>query len=196
MYEEAYRTADVQELRSSALNNVAHLKYSLAGSDYDAIAQTLPIYREALEIDNGNVDAWYNLGKALEDLGRREEAKQAFETVLSLDPEHPGGYLSLGNYHLLYGDSQLALDCFQKVVDSNRAMVRDMRSALTNMGQQYRLLHRHEEAREAFKRCIELDDGDTSAWSNLMVASRTLCDWEGLEDLQARIINGVERDLG
>jgi protein O-GlcNAc transferase len=130
----------------------------------------------------------YNLGKSLEDLGRREEARTAFEKVLTLDPGHPSAQLNLGNYHFYRGAGEEALAHHRKVLNSSRATGRDMRSALANMGQVYRMRNMHEEAREVFTRGLEMDPSDGLAWANVMVARRTLCEWEGLEELQSRAL--------
>lgn len=101
LYEEAFRTADMARLRSHALNNLAHLRYVEAGSDYGVLQETVEQYQRAIGFDETNVDAWYNLGKSLEDLGLREQALEAFTRVLQIDPAHPGAHLNIGNYYLL-----------------------------------------------------------------------------------------------
>jgi hypothetical protein len=58
LYEAAYEAADRPRLRSSALNNLGHLRYSQGGSDYGSLEASVRDYRRALDIDDGNVDAW------------------------------------------------------------------------------------------------------------------------------------------
>jgi tetratricopeptide (TPR) repeat protein len=101
LYEEAFRSADTPYLRSNALNNLAHLRYTHAGSDYTLLRETVADYQKALEWNERNVDAWFNLGKSLEDLGLAEQARQAFARVLQLDDAHPGAHLNMGNYHFV-----------------------------------------------------------------------------------------------
>ncbi|SBV96257.1 hypothetical protein KL86APRO_10736 [uncultured Alphaproteobacteria bacterium] len=45
-------------------------------------------YREALDADPGQPEAWYALGLVLRDLDRREAARAAFGRVLELVPDH------------------------------------------------------------------------------------------------------------
>jgi tetratricopeptide (TPR) repeat protein len=51
--------------------------------------QALVLFNRAIECDPGNVDAWYGKGSALYFLGEYEEAAQAYEEVIRLDPENP-----------------------------------------------------------------------------------------------------------
>jgi tetratricopeptide (TPR) repeat protein len=51
--------------------------------------RALVSFNRAIECDPGNVDAWYGKGSALYFLGEYEEAAQAYEEVIRLDPENP-----------------------------------------------------------------------------------------------------------
>ncbi|MER3466979.1 MAG: hypothetical protein C4340_07885, partial [Armatimonadota bacterium] len=44
--------------------------------------------RKGLTIDSTNADAWFTLGNAMYYLGRPDAAILAFETALSLRPDH------------------------------------------------------------------------------------------------------------
>jgi membrane associated rhomboid family serine protease len=46
-------------------------------------------YREALNIDEGNANAWFNLGISYENLGNLEESQSAYERAAKLEPHNP-----------------------------------------------------------------------------------------------------------
>jgi cytochrome c-type biogenesis protein CcmH/NrfG len=52
-------------------------------------------YAEALKLDPRSVEGWVKYGESLLRLGRREEARIAFEKALKLDPEHRGALAGL-----------------------------------------------------------------------------------------------------
>lgn len=188
-------TADNSVLRSNALNNIGHLRYHIAGSDFVSILSTLNDYQAAIAMDEKNVDAWYNLGKSLEHLGRREEAREAFGTVLSLKHDHASAHLNLGNYFFHTGNGLAALQHHQEVLRIQGSTVLERKAALNNMGQLYRMGNMYSEAKRAFEQSLQHDPEDVMSRSNVMVVKRTLCDWENWEVNQDQILLTLESEL-
>ena len=60
---------------------------------WDEAAQ---LNREILEIFPNEVDAYNRLGKALTELGRYAEAREALEKAVALHPDDPDLYTALG----------------------------------------------------------------------------------------------------
>jgi tetratricopeptide (TPR) repeat protein len=70
------------------------LGYAVLGSVYLArrdYARAEPVLRAAIERSPELAIPWFNLGLALEALGRREDARGAVEQALRLQPELAGG---------------------------------------------------------------------------------------------------------
>ncbi len=56
------------------------------------------LFASAVEFDPGFADAHFNLAMALEELGRREEARAHWESYLTLNPE--GTWADIARRHL------------------------------------------------------------------------------------------------
>jgi len=52
------------------------------------LAQAIRYYKKSVELDPSFADAWYNLGGALYTAGQLNEARQAFEKTLKLNPDN------------------------------------------------------------------------------------------------------------
>jgi len=66
-------------------------------------------YRAALKADPEHETAAFNLGVALEDLGRMREAVEAYELALALDPENTDAHYNLAGLYERRGDKATAL---------------------------------------------------------------------------------------
>jgi len=63
--------------------------------DGEQWAAAVACYRRALRVHPDYYDALHNMGIALEELGRPEEAMQMYETAMEADPDSPEAYLSI-----------------------------------------------------------------------------------------------------
>ncbi len=63
-----------------------------------------------------NARGWYNLGTALVDEGRHEEALQCYQSVLQIMPNHAPAHYGLGTIWLDWGDVSKAIGYFQSAV--------------------------------------------------------------------------------
>lgn len=59
-------------------------------------AAALPLYQQALALEPRHEDALYYLGQCLRDLGRPQQARQAFEQLVEANPQSARGHLALG----------------------------------------------------------------------------------------------------
>ncbi len=88
----------------------------------DRREQALTMYRRALKIEPGFVEAWVNLGALHRDAGRFKAARDCFETALKVAP--PGNPMPSYSYGLLLekmGDSRGAADRFHAALKENPA---------------------------------------------------------------------------
>jgi predicted TPR repeat methyltransferase len=98
-------------------------------------------------------DALSNLGNVLRRQGRRDEARRRYERALELDQAHPAARTGLALVLRGEGDAEGALLQFDSVL--RRAP--QWADAHYNRGVTLDVLHRTDEAIEAFERALELD---------------------------------------
>ena len=60
-------------------------------------AKAIQYYDKALEMDSKNVDAWYNKGVALDNLGKYKEAIQSYDKALEIDRKYVAAWYNKGN---------------------------------------------------------------------------------------------------
>jgi tetratricopeptide (TPR) repeat protein len=154
--------------------------YIRAGKHFDEV---LRLANELASINPDACEGYLYRGVALKNLGRTDEAIQAFEQAISHDPRNPEPYLFLAN---LYEDlaasasqtgtrqlvnlstpQQLYLE--KALTTYGRLLMRDDRnvSAMLNMGSVYAQLGRDEEAQRLWERILELDPTNAAAQHNL-----------------------------
>ncbi|MBI4395768.1 MAG: hypothetical protein HY548_01640, partial [Elusimicrobia bacterium] len=85
----------------SGFNNIASSRAQFRPSSYLDLWEAYRVYRgqnfagavtrcnELLKREPNNINAWVLLGSSWVSLGRKDMAKQAWEHVLSMDPDHP-----------------------------------------------------------------------------------------------------------
>ena len=79
---------------------------SVRGVD-QALQLALQAARNAVAIDPAHAKAHNLIGACLANLGRRDEARTAFETSIKADPREPGTYTNLANLELQQDDRRL-----------------------------------------------------------------------------------------
>jgi Flp pilus assembly protein TadD len=77
------------------------------------------LFRHAVDAVPGNYLAYNGLGKALDDLGRKEEAIVAWNETLRLVPDYPEAEYNLGTSLLVRGNVTAALPHLQAAVKGN-----------------------------------------------------------------------------
>jgi len=114
---EAYRHAlELDPHHVDGRLNLGRL-YLLTGRANAAEAQ----FRMALAGGTRDATALFNLGVALEDLGRSQEAMQAYCESIDVDPEGADAYFNLARLHEQAGDSAAAL----RYLTAYRRLVRE-----------------------------------------------------------------------
>ena len=100
------------------------------------------LFRHAVEAVPGNYLGYNGLGKALEDLGRKDEAIKAWNEALHLAPDYPEAQYNLGTSLLVQGNVEQALPHLQSAVKGTPHNA----NARENLGNAYLKLDRLAEA--------------------------------------------------
>src|SRR5215467_7055033 len=89
----------LRRAESSSLRPVIIDLFQRALIDHQArrLPQAEAAYRQILAMDPAHTDAYYNLGIALDGLGRPAEAEVNYREALRLRPNFPEAHTNLGN---------------------------------------------------------------------------------------------------
>nr|WP_321498943.1 tetratricopeptide repeat protein [uncultured Methanolobus sp.] len=60
------------------------------GDSAKTVEKQVEYYTKSLDIDPYSAEAWFKKGKALENMGRFEEAKKCFDLAIEVDPDYQG----------------------------------------------------------------------------------------------------------
>jgi tetratricopeptide (TPR) repeat protein len=118
--------------------------------------------QEAREQDETTAEQWFELACELE-MSSTESARDAYERVLSLDPEHADAHVNLGRILHEQGDAAAAEEHYRAAVDANP----EHETATFNLGVALEDLGRVEDAIAAYTSAIALDPDNADAHYNL-----------------------------
>lgn len=110
-----------------------------------------------------NPRAWLNVGVSLARAGRHEDAIEAYQTGLALDPTRTSLLSNLGAALDSLGRFQEAIKTYQRAFETDP----DYPQARFNYGNTLRKLGRLKEAAREYARAIESDDQYLDAWVGL-----------------------------
>jgi tetratricopeptide (TPR) repeat protein len=118
--------------------------------------------QEAREQDETTAEQWFELACELE-MSSTESARDAYERVLSLDPEHADAHVNLGRILHEQGDAAAAEEHYRAAVDANP----EHETATFNLGVALEDLGRVDDAIAAYTSAIALDPDNADAHYNL-----------------------------
>lgn len=84
---EAMRTNYAKALELAPESTDIRTNYASALIEQGSLSQAEALLREAISLDDGHIASWSNLGRALYELGRFEESRQAYLAVQERKPE-------------------------------------------------------------------------------------------------------------
>ena len=130
------------------------------------------------------IEQLHSVAKTLKTTGAADAARVLLERCVALAPDDPGLRLSLGASCL---DANRPAEAKQQL---ERAVALGARSGAVwdNLGLAHRLLGDDEQAFLAFERAVAADSSLTPALANLVNVRYTLCEWDGLEAYEQRLI--------
>lgn len=110
-----------------------------------------------------NARGWHNLGKALEDEGRLNEAMTCYQNVLGILPDYTPALFNMGVILMNAGQAEDAIECFQGVVrhDPDEAKAHEYLGLLSIARRDL------DQAVASFREAVRADPGLMSARQNL-----------------------------
>ena len=154
-------------------------------------------YAKALELDEENTVAYYNLGLIYRDKNDGESAELFFKKTIELNPSYIESYIQLANLYVRYNLPHLAQEQFEKALEMdasreeiytnlakiyfndyefekalkayNKLHILHPNDAtiLSNIGSCYQQLNRHEEAKRYYEKALSLDANHIHTLYNL-----------------------------
>lgn len=151
--------------------------------DRGAFAEALVLVDSAAHYESELPAVLYLRGLALTEMYRFDDSMEAFENVLSIDPDYPGTHFSMGNNAFLRGSFSLA-DTFRDAIRHYRAeetLLRDglrngtaragdrqaLAAVLLQIGQSYERLEVSDSARLAYRQALEVDSMHATGYARL-----------------------------
>jgi tetratricopeptide (TPR) repeat protein len=135
------------------------------------------VYRDKETLWRANLEkcpeCWmsqYNLGLALDEQGRYEEARARYAKALKLKPEFPDAMAGMGHAMYRQGDADGAMACFRRALEMDEAVV----GAHNGLGLALVRKGRAEEALPHYREAIRRKPHFAEGYNNLGVALCTL----------------------
>ena len=119
--------------------------------------------REAIAIRPHFTEAYFNMAKALKELGRLQEAEQAYGRALELKPQWPEAFNNLGNVQQEQGRLEEAKASFEAALRINDRYA----EALVNLGNVLKLQGQCTQAVNNYRRALEINPNSATAYKPL-----------------------------
>ncbi len=113
-------------------------------------------YKKAIELNPKHIPSLYNGGLVLEYLGDSSAAKETWDVILALQPDHTLTNFRVGEYYFRNGELEPSLSCFQKFMKGqpNSSM------GFSRLGSVLLQLQKPAEALEMLKKALISTPGD------------------------------------
>ena len=142
-----------QELINQLINLYKQSQFSLAVEQAQILTKQYP----------DNFMIWNILGGSAVQLGLSDQAVLAFKEVISIKPEYPDAYISMGLLLHKQGKSDKAVELLKKAV----LLQPDNEIAYNNLGLSLQGITKLDEAIEAYKKAISLKPDYAIAYNNM-----------------------------
>lgn len=132
---------------------------------------------------------WYGKGASLVLLGRYEEALQAIDTALDLNPNNEVAWVNKGNALTRMGRLADALRCFNAALKVNP----NYEVAWNNRGNTLARMGKYEDALRCYEKALRIDPGYRGAWVNKGYVLTKLGRYEEASACADRALRASER---
>ncbi|HEX4783138.1 MAG TPA: tetratricopeptide repeat protein [Candidatus Sulfotelmatobacter sp.] len=127
---------------------------------------SLDLWTHALAITPPNFVAEVNLGQALTELNRADEAYPLFVRAAQDGPNDPGTRINIGTYLCQHGRQAEAIPQYEMALQfgSEPGL---LATTYTNLGSAYSDLGEYAKSRDSFEHAVRLNPDEASAWQGL-----------------------------
>jgi tetratricopeptide (TPR) repeat protein len=140
-------------------------------------ARAIELYRQALQADPGNADAWCLLGMVQRAAAQPDQAVASYREALRLRPDFVEGWNNLGNALVNQKKADEAVAAFRQVL----RLRPDYAEAHNNLAAALRLQSKWAEAERHYREAVRLKPDYADAHANLGVALQGLGQFEQAE---------------
>ncbi|MCB8823459.1 O-linked N-acetylglucosamine transferase family protein [Microvirga rosea] len=161
----------------------------LALGDHQA---ALTACTKAIQLDPNFSLGHRNLGTVLAEQGRKDEALAAYHRAIAVDPNPPDASFLSSIAGLLQ-----ELKKFDEAIIARKMIVMiepTSAEAFYHLGEALYNAKSYPEAFDAFKKALDLDGTYTKAAVEICIRRRYLCDWDGLENDDARLLQLIRNE--
>jgi len=121
--------------------------------------KALYAFEKAVKIKPDYFEAWKNIGRTLDALGRKQEALKAFDKAIDLAPDDENAWSIKGHILSEFGRHKEALAAYNKAIE-----IKPSYYGFLGRGDELFALERYDEASEAYNRAIEIEPDLAFAW--------------------------------
>ena len=139
-------------------NQALASQYARLGRVEDAEAS----YQKSLALDPENISSLDSYANFLDDQGRFDEAAAHWRAVIRIAPDHFAALVNLGGALSETGKISEAITVYQRAIE-----LRPSYMAYSNLGTAYSRAEQFEDAANAYRAALDIDDSDWLAWGNL-----------------------------
>ena len=118
---------------------------------------------QLLEQGHDTAQSWNSLGLLYEQEGKLDQAREAYEKAIRLDPGYADGHNNLGAMHLKAGEIDKAVRSFRKAHESDVQAPQP----LVNLGNAYLQVKRFQDAVSAFGKALQVGPDSAEIHHNL-----------------------------
>ena len=142
--------------------------------DQGKYKESVPLYRAAIDEGRYEPFAWFNLGNALVQLGRKEVALVAYKRTVELLPKFVKAWLLMGDIYYLAGDPGEAIAAYKRALElgEENDHVHFALAECYMKGRDWTLAQKH------FERALNLNPDRMDAWYGLAEVYEKLGDYE------------------
>jgi Tfp pilus assembly protein PilF len=119
-------------------------------------------YRQALALEPDRITILMSYADFLSEQTRFDESIQQYRKVIRLAPDHYAAMVNMAAVLTDTGDISAAVVMYRRAIE-----IRPSYMGYSNLGTVYTRVERYDDAVNAYKRAIEIDDSDWLAWGNL-----------------------------
>ena len=147
--------------------------FNICGACYSQVGKielAITSFNKAISLKSDYAEAHYNLGVALQNFLKLDEAKDSYEKAIALKHAYPTAHNNLGLISLSQGQLESAVKSFEWSI----AYSPEYSEAHNNLGAAFQELKQYEKALSQFKKAISLNETYAQAFHNLGILSEIL----------------------